>query len=121
MEAFEKARRTAFAYGGDAIDELLATQLGVYIVLEMPEHGGTLLVYDRKLTGADAGKRVGYGLDPGAVSGNGFVGVVPQPGDLILFPDRNLHQVHECSGKGRRVKRQLHLGVSADSSVVAWS
>ena len=99
----------------------LPFQLGLYVILDMPERGGDMTVYDREFRPDDQPFRQGYGCDPRAVAGDGFVGIAPRPGDLILFPDRNIHCVGACSGPGRRLKLQAHLGVHADGSVVCWS
>jgi hypothetical protein len=99
----------------------LPHQLGIYIVLDMPQRGGDLTVYDRQYRPQDGPLRQGYGLDPKAMAGDVFVGTAPQAGDLILFPDRHIHQVDACSGSGQRIKLQAHLGVHADGSVVCWS
>ena len=71
----------------------LPCQLGVYIILDMPGQGGALTVYQREHRAEDKPFRQGYGLDPRAVAGDAFVGITPLPGDLILFPDRNIHCV----------------------------
>jgi hypothetical protein len=99
----------------------LPSQLGVYIILDMPEQGGDLTVYEREHRAGDKAFRQGYGLDPRAVAGDAFVGITPRPGDLILFPDRNIHCVDACSGAGRRIKLQAHLGVRPDGDITCWS
>jgi hypothetical protein len=99
----------------------LPFQLGLYVILDMPERGGDMIVYDREYRPDDGALRHGYGLDPIAVAGDGYIGICPRPGDLILFPDRNIHRVDPCSGDGRRIMLQAHLGVNADGSIVCWS
>lgn len=99
----------------------LPSQLGLYIVLDMPEQGGALTVYEREHRAEDRSLRQGYGLDPRAVAGDVFAGTAPRAGDLILFPDRNIHRVDACSGAGRRIMLQAHLGVQASGSIVCWS
>lgn len=99
----------------------LPWQLGLYVILDMPERGGDMIVYEREYRPDDRSFRQGYGLDPRAVAGDGYIGIAPRPGDLILFPDRNIHRVDACSGDGRRIKLQAHLGVDTDGSVSCWS
>ena len=99
----------------------LPFQLGLYVILDMPQRGGDMIVYDREYRSEDLAWRHGYGLDPIAVAGDGYIGMCPRPGDLILFPDRNIHRVDPCSGDGRRIMLQAHLGVNADGSIVCWS
>lgn len=105
----------------DFVVGTLPFQLGMYVVLEMPERGGDLIVYEREYRSGDRPHRLGYGLDPIAIAGERYVGLAPRSGDLILFPDRNIHRVEPCSGSGRRIKLQAHLGVHADGTVVCWS
>jgi hypothetical protein len=99
----------------------LRYQIGLYVILDMPECGGDMIVYDRESREDDRPFRQGYGLDPCAVAGNTYVGTSPRPGDLILFPDRNIHCVSAGAGAGKRIKLQAHLGVDGDGAVVCWS
>ncbi|WP_141718060.1 2OG-Fe(II)-dependent halogenase WelO5 family protein [Nocardia altamirensis] len=95
-------------------------QLGINVFLQMPEAGGALTVYDREYQLADRSMRSGYGLDPRAVAGDSYVGVTPQAGDLILFPARHIHRVDACSGAGRRIMLQAHVGIT-NEKIVCWS
>lgn len=99
----------------------LPHQLGMYVFLDMPEGGGALTVYEREYRPEDRRFRQGYGLDPRAVVGDSFVGAVPRPGDLILFPARHIHRVDACSGSGRRIMLQAYLGVREGGDIVCWS
>jgi hypothetical protein len=99
----------------------LPYQLGLYVFLDMPACGGALTLYEREYRPEDRPYRQGYGLDPRAVAGDSFVGVVPRAGDLILFPARHIHRVDACSGSGRRIMLQAHLGVDETGDVICWS
>lgn len=105
----------------DSVVGTLPYQLGLYVFLDMPEQGGALTVYDRGYRPEDGKFREGYGLDPRAVADDSFVGAVPRAGDLILFPARHIHRVDACSGPGRRIMLQAHLGVHAGGDIVCWS
>lgn len=105
----------------DFVVGTLPYQLGLYVFLDMPEQGGALTVYEREYRPGDRKLRQGYGLDPRAVADDSFVGAVPRAGDLILFPARHIHRVSACSGPGRRIMLQAHLGVHAGGDIVCWS
>ena len=96
-------------------------QLSLYVFLDMPQQGGDVTVYEREYRPEDTPLRLGYGLAPHAVAGDSFVGIAPRAGDLMLFPARNIHRVDACSGPGRRIMMQAHLGIHANGEVVCWS
>ena len=99
----------------------LPFQVGFYIIFEIKTGGGALTVYEREHRESDKPFRQGYGTDPRAVACDSFVGITPQAGDLILFPDRHIHWVDAASGDGRRIMMQAHLGVDDTGAVVCWS
>lgn len=105
----------------DFVVGTLPYQLGLYVFLDMPRRGGDLTVYQREYRTSDKPFRQGYALDSRAVAGDTFVGVTPKAGDLIFFPARHIHRVDACSGPGRRIMLQAHLGVRPAGDVVCWS
>lgn len=102
-------------------NDLLA-QYAVNVYVDVPEHGGELLMWRDEISDAEFLDRRGskYGMDIEPL-GTPDIVVKPQVGDLILFNARKLHAV--ASGQGSdRLTVSCFVGFrGADKPLTVWS
>jgi len=100
----------------------LLMQMAVNIYVNVPQHGGELMMWRDEITDAEFLRRRGdkYGMDIEPLGPPDIV-VRPQMGDLILFDARKLHAVAAGAGSDRLTLSSF-LGFRGDAKPLTfWS
>lgn len=104
------------------IAKALEGQAGWNIYLDIPTHGGELVIYNYGLEQCDykclAGENYGISwLDAGAP----VLSIFPEIGELILIDTCRLHAIKKVFGKGHRVTLSGFLGYSETNGLMSWA
>lgn len=100
-------------------------QIAWNIYLEMPEHGGETVVYNRPWQPHMyekfllEGHHGSYGFSDAAVEGSQAIVIKPRTCDLWLFNTRNFHEVKGSSGP--RITMSSFIGKTNKDAFVMWS
>lgn len=80
----------------------LVAQFGANVYLQMPDSGGSLLMWDKEFSSSEFNLLRGadYGIAIEALGEPALV-VTPAPGDLLIFNSRKLHAVSSGAGNSR--------------------
>lgn len=80
----------------------LTAQFGANVYLQMPESGGSLLMWEKEFSSSefDALRGANYGIAVEALDEPNLT-VTPAPGDLLIFNSRKIHAVSPGTGNSR--------------------